>query len=354
MKKALTLILAVMMIAAMLVVPTGAAVDKQQVVYRQTFDDVKTFEDLGWEKIETLTTCTGSWTVQDGALLVDNLKSDANPSQKDSYYVAVPDSIMRGVIANDYTVQWDMTYLDAGNAARYLVVLLNYDREMGNTYLSFHFRPKGYADFQTRLFGSWTTIDTSGSTEGTITRPKAANTDPANGDPICKYIWGKDYVDADTKLIMNEKMTIRMEVHHGKCVKVFMNDKFVTATDDAGWETLSMFNGYEDGYSEIAIKAGTTIKATLDNLIVITGIGVPESAWTAPIETVKGPETTKAPETTAAPAETEAPADTTAAPETTPAATAESGAPVGLIIGIAAAVVVVVAVVVVIAKKKKA
>ena len=162
MKKALTLALAIMMIAAMLVMPTSAAVEKVGVVYRENFDTIKTFEDLGWEKIESLTTCTGSWTIEDGKLLVNNLKdADKNPSPKDSYYVVVPDKIMRGVIANDYTVQWDMQYLEAGDAARYLVLLLNYDREMGNTYLSFHFRPKGYADFQTRLFGSWTTIDTS-------------------------------------------------------------------------------------------------------------------------------------------------------------------------------------------------
>ncbi len=309
MKKILTLALVALM-AITMIVPTAAVENK--VVYSQDFNTVKSFDELGWEKIESLTVCTGSWTVQDGKLYVDNRKSDANPTSKDSYYVVVPASIMKDVVKDDFTVQWDFQYIDSGDAARYLNLLLFYDREMGNSYFSFHYRPKGYADFQTRLFGSWTHLDTSGSSDGDVTRPKAANTDPAVGEPICKYIYGLDYVDADTKLTNGQpETTVRIEYHAGKTLKVFMNDKFVTATDDAGWENLALIADPNDGYCEIAIKAGTTIYATMDNIIVATGIGIPADA--KPAET-----TTAAPVTTAAPTTTAAPA-TTAAPVVTPA-----------------------------------
>ena len=79
----------------------------------------------------------------------------------------------------------------------------------------------------------------------------------------------------------------------------------------------------------------------------------PVETTAAPVETTAAPvETTAAPvETTAAPAETTAvPAQTTAAPVSAPA---EGGAPVGLIVGIAAAVVVLAAIIAVVAKKKK-
>lgn len=84
---------------------------------------------------------------------------------------------------------------------------------------------------------------------------------------------------------------------------------------------------------------------------------VPAETTVAPVETTVAPETTAAPvETTEAPAETEAPVTTTAAPAETTApagSTEEDGAPIGLIIGIAAAVVVLAAIIVVVAKKKK-
>ena len=282
MKKVLTLALAALMAASAMIVPTAAVENK--VVYSQDFESVKTFDELGWEKIETLKTCTGSWTVENGKLVVDNRKdAEKNPTSNDSYYVVVNKDIMKDVVKDDFTVQWDFEYIDSGDAARYLNLILFYDREMGNSYCSFHYRPKGYADFQTRLFGSWTTIDTSGSTEGTITRPTSKNTDPANGDPICKYIYGLDYVDANTKLTNGQPaVTVRMEYHAGKTLKVFMNDKFVTATDDAGWENLSLIADPTDGYCEIGIKAGTTIYGTIDNIVVATGIGIPAGAVSAP------------------------------------------------------------------------
>ncbi len=80
----------------------------------------------------------------------------------------------------------------------------------------------------------------------------------------------------------------------------------------------------------------------------------PVETTAVPVETTAAPvETTVAPvETTAVPVETTAaPAETTAAPATT--VPAESGAPVGLIVGIAAAVVVLAAIIVVVVKKKK-
>ncbi len=108
--------------------------------------------------------------------------------------------------------------------------------------------------------------------------------------------------------------------------------------------------------------AETTAAPVAGTDVPVETAEVPAETTAAPVETTAAPvETTAVPvETTAAPAETTAaPVETTAAPvETTaapvePAPADEGGAPVGLIIGIAAAVVVLAAIIIVIAKKKK-
>ncbi len=245
------------------------------VIYAENFDQVESFDALGWEMGESLKTNTAIWTIEDGKLLVDNYTT--SPSN-DSYCVAVPASIMDPVVKGDYTVQWDMTYLEASNAARYITFLLNYDRSVGNTYLSFHFRPKGYADFQSRIKGSWSNLDATGSIENGVARPSAKNTDPTVGEPICQLLWDKAYIDADTLLIMNEPITVRLEYHAGEALKVFMNDVFITATDAEGWKNVLALSDY----SEIAVKVSTGCKATIDNFVVASGIGIPEDPFAAP------------------------------------------------------------------------
>ena len=109
-----------------------------------------------------------------------------------------------------------------------------------------------------------------------------------------------------------------------------------------------------------AVPTETTAAPAETTVASVETTAAPVETTVAPIETTAAPvETTVAPiETTAAPVETTAaPVETTAAPAQTTAApvapTEEGGAPVGLIIGVAAAVIVVAAVVIVVLKKKK-
>ncbi|MBQ8396900.1 MAG: hypothetical protein IJX53_01720 [Clostridia bacterium] len=263
-----------------------AAAADPRIVYEETFDTVTDFDQLGWEKIGTNAT---SYTIEDGKLLIDNLATG-----KDTYVVMVPDSLMRAVIADDYTVQYDLTYLDAGDAARYLAVLLNYDRAKGNTYNSLHIRIKGAGDWQTRRDGTWMTLDTGG-VDGR--QPIATST---ASQTIAELAVGVPF-DGKSYALKDQTFTVRQEIHVGEGIKIYVNDVFITGTTADGWQNFMSIADPTTGASEIALKAGSTIKGYLDNFVVAAGIGIPEPA----------PETTAAPETAApaeeAPAETEAP-----------------------------------------------
>lgn len=286
MKKVLSICAA--MLAAMTAIMPVSAVEPR-IVYEENFDTVTDFAQLGWEKVGNN---TATYAIEEGKLLIDNLSGG-----KDSYVVMVPDSLMRSVIADDYTVQYDITYLDAGDAARYLAVLLNYDRAKGNTYNSLHVRIKGAGDWQTRRDGTWITLDTGG-VDG---RQPIATTNASQ--TLAELAVGVAF-DGKSYALKDQTFTVRQEIHAGEGVKIYVNDMFITGTTDQGWQDFMSIADPTTGASEIALKAGATIRGYFDNFVVATGIGIPEPA----------PETTASPEMTApveeTPAETEEPAKT--------------------------------------------
>ena len=71
MKKLFSVLLAAVLAAGTMVLPTAAA--DGDIVYLQTFDNVASYDDLGWEIVETLTTNTSTYTIENGALTVDSL-----------------------------------------------------------------------------------------------------------------------------------------------------------------------------------------------------------------------------------------------------------------------------------------
>ena len=291
MKKIFSAILAAMLAAGMMIVPTAAA--DSEIVYLQTFDDVASYDDLGWEIIETLTTNTSTYTVENGALTVDNLGGN------DSYTVVVPASVMDDVNAGDYTVGYDFTLLEAGDTARYLAMLLNYDREIGNTYNSLHMRMKGYADWQNRFVGTWSTnMDLNG---GYKDLPVFTAQDDG---AISNRLFGLAY-DANAMVIANQPIRYEMRICNSEgYAEVYMNGVLISGTDEAGWD---QFTWASEDYSEICLKSGGSILGTVDNIVVVKGLGIPEGTL---------------PELGAAAATTE----TTAAE---PAAEASAFAPVG-------------------------
>ena len=267
--------LCAVLLAGGMMLPAVAAEGK--IVYEERFETVTDVNQLGWEFMSGSTMVC---TIEDGRLLVDNMAGG-----KDSYAVMVPDVLMREVIAGDYTVQYDLTYLDAGDSARYLAVLLNYDRVKRNSYNSLHIRIKGSGDWQTRRDGSWFTLDTGGVDGRQPIATKTAS------QTLAELAVGVPF-DGSSYALKDQTFTVRQEVHAGVGVKIYVNDVFITGTTEAGWKDFMSIADPTTGGSEIALKAGATILAWFDNFVVATGIGIPV------------PETTGAPETAAVPTET--------------------------------------------------
>ncbi|MBQ9717934.1 MAG: hypothetical protein IJV76_08075, partial [Clostridia bacterium] len=259
-KKIFSVLLAAVLAAGTMVLPTAAA--DGDIVYLQTFDDVASYDDLGWEIVETLTTNTSTYTIENGALTVDNLGGN------DSYTVVVPASVMDEVNQGDYTVGYDFTLLESGDTARYLAMLLNYDREVGNTYNSLHMRMKGYADWQNRFVGTWSAnMDTNGGYQGLPLF--TAKDDGA----ISNRLFGLAYTDAEN-VIAGKTIRYEMRVSNsGGYAEVYMNGVLISGTDEAGWD---QFTWASEDYSEICLKSGGSILGTVDNIVVVKGLGIPE------------------------------------------------------------------------------
>ncbi|MGN1346086.1 MAG: hypothetical protein ACI4V1_04825 [Eubacteriales bacterium] len=270
MKKAFVLLLAAMLAAGTMVLPAAAEGDGE-IVYVQTFDDVASFDDLGWEICESLTTNTSTYTVEDGKLTVDNIGGN------DSYVIVVPASVMDEVNKGDYTVGYDFTLLEAGDTARYLAMLVNYDREIGNTYNSLHMRMKGYADFQNRFAGTWSSnLDlTSGYQDLPVFTSK-------DDGAISNRLFGLAYNEAEM-VIANLPIRYEMRIcNSGQYVEVYMNGVLISGTDEAGWD---QFTWASEDYSEICLKSGASILGTVDNIVVAKGLGIPDGVIPALGET---------------------------------------------------------------------
>jgi hypothetical protein len=265
MKKLFSVLLAAVLAAGTMVLPTAAA--DGDIVYLQTFDNVASYDDLGWEIVETLTTNTSTYTIENGALTVDNLGGN------DSYTVVVPASVMDEVNKGDYTVGYDFTLLESGDTARYLAMLLNYDREVGNTYNSLHMRMKGYADWQNRFVGTWSSnMDLSGGYQGL---PVFTSKDDG---AISNRLFGLAFNDG-SNVIAGKTIRYEMRVSNsGGYAEVYMNGVLISGTDEAGWD---QFTWASEDYSEICLKSGGSILGTVDNVVVAKGLGIPEGTLPA-------------------------------------------------------------------------
>ncbi len=153
-----------------MLVPSAAA-DQQMIVYAENFESVSSdlkddalLAALAWEPISSFTTPTAQFSIVDGQLVADNMSESANTS----YYVILPASVTDALVTDNYTVQYDLTFLDAASGDSHCGLLLNYDRVSSNIYAINYFRMKGHANaFQQRIVDSWTHLD-RGDTEYTL------------------------------------------------------------------------------------------------------------------------------------------------------------------------------------------
>ena len=227
---------------------------------------------LGWQILNTsdgaLNDNTGIFSIEDGALKYLNHNGGAITG-KDSYVRILTDEYMAPCAQGDYTLQYDVKYIDAGNKNRYAVIILNFDGT--NSYNSAHIRIAGSGNKQVRFFGSWYTYDVAGDYY-------AADTNDSDGtSSIIKKLTGADY-DANVYALKDKWITIRYQANYNEGPTIYIRDNSqpgsdfvcVSKPDPAGSATF--YWNEIDSYA-VAFKLGATIDGYLDNVAIWTGLG---------------------------------------------------------------------------------
>ena len=158
---------------------------------------------LGWTALSkanktAINDPTANLSIVNGKLYVENKFSGG----KDSYFMILNDKQMTTTWQKDYTVQFDVLLTAAGDNARYIALLTDYDESTKGYYHSFHLRINGSANNQARINSTWTTFDAPG-------KYYAADQDDTDGtSSIAKKILGKDF--DGTPLLKNVSLTVRI------------------------------------------------------------------------------------------------------------------------------------------------
>lgn len=243
------------LVAATSIISFGVAADSSLVYFEDfTYSDNSNTESvlstLGWSLSESYKTNTAAYSISGGKLIVDNSSSSSN----DSYATILTDEYMRDVCDGNYSIQYDLTYLYAGNSDRYVCLLYGYDGY--DTYNSVHIRASGKGNNQIRIDGIWDSYDA----EANKVVNSARNT---NENSIIKKVFDVDYVEGVSALI-GKKMTIRIVVSKNDGPSVYINDILVSETVNKG--------GFNDFTSyALAIKPSLKVKAEIDNIRVWKG-----------------------------------------------------------------------------------
>lgn len=273
-KTALKLLVGVSLLASLTVTPVAAGVTQKStpdssklpsgtLIYSEDFNSIKAddtdtaLSKLGWSKAEDLRKFTMQLSVSDGKLHVDNLDA----ASEDSYALIMDSDYLSKVCNSDYTYEYDVTYLDAGNTSRYVSLLCNYDGKSNYNTVDMRIRGDGYN--QVRLGDSWIHYNDS-------TCPLRATDDSA----IINQLFGTKF-ESEGMLLKNKTVTVRVETSIKNGPTVYVNgikaSEMKANTDK--WNTI-------DSYA-ICFKASKLVKADIDNIRIWTGCSE------KPIEAVK-------------------------------------------------------------------
>lgn len=232
---------------------SSAALPDGTLIYSEDFegftasDTDKTLAKLGWEKAEGLRKFTMKLSVADGKLYVDNLDA----ASEDSYALMMNSDYLKNVCNSDYTYQYDVTYIDAGNNSRYVSLLCNYDGN--NNYNTVDMRIRGDGYNQVRKIDSWIHYNDT-------VCPLRATNDTA----IITKLFGEKF-DTNGFNLKGKKVTVRVETSIEKGPSVYVNG--ILASDMQAnkdkWNTI-------DSYA-ICFKASKLVKAEIDNIMIWTG-----------------------------------------------------------------------------------
>ncbi|MBQ3126379.1 MAG: hypothetical protein IJC15_04845, partial [Clostridia bacterium] len=245
------------------------------VLYKQNFDSLKSVDELGWEPIDTLFKPTAALSLENGSLIFDNRGSDA----KTSYYVFLPSAVTDEMVKGNYTVQFDMTFLDANDRDNWFSILFNYDRKSSKKYTVLYLRMRGnWNGFQNRN-ASWANLDAGGTeyldeSGRSVTRASVITT--TAGKTLSDVIFD---TAPQGMTLKDKKMTVRVEVDtEFQVARVFVNDIYLTSTDGKtasnGWKN---FRNTASGGTELAFRCSPGAKVALDNVIVVSGLEIPQN-----------------------------------------------------------------------------
>ncbi|MBR7184099.1 MAG: InlB B-repeat-containing protein [Clostridia bacterium] len=247
---------------------------KTEVLYEENFDAMKSVDELGWESISTNFAPTAKFALEDGRLIIDNNVSGANTS----YYVFAPSSITDKMVKDNYTVQFDMTFLDAASRDNLFSILFNYNRQTSKHYTVLYFRMRGdWNGFQNRN-NSWANLDAGGTdyvdANGNLVTRSSIITKTA-GKSLSDVIFNTAPSDMTLK---DKKMTVRVEVDtQAQITRVFVNDIYLTGSNGktaGGWAD---FRNAASGGTELVFRIGAGAKVAIDNVVLVTGLEIPKN-----------------------------------------------------------------------------
>lgn len=243
-----------------------ALAEEAKLIYAETFDrenttdTAATLEALGWKALTAadgaLTDNSATYLIEDGKLKMLNYNGGAI-NGNDSYALILDSDTMAAYCQGDFTLQYDLCYIDAASPSRYVVVITNYDGK--DSYNSFHLRLRGNGNNEVRLWGDWFTLDDA------VAEAKDENA-------IITKLCGKAY-DGDAMGMKDVHVTIRYQYSKENGPIVFMrnNDKggdFVEISRTTDMRMLGRSGAYA-----VALKTGGMVDCYIDNIVLWTGTG---------------------------------------------------------------------------------
>ena len=257
--------------------PVQPPVPAGTMIYEQDFDGIEAASNaeveqaLGWDIVETpaapLNTLahTAHYSIQGGKLTTDNLSETVGLSN-DSYAIIKPSDYMRTFCTNDYSYQYDVTYLDAStNNFRYVAILCNYTGSNVYNTVDVRIRGEGYNQIRHNN-NKWELYN--------------KNTWPLNAtglNSMMYMLYGKPYYTPANYSVLyynttNVTLTVRVHMSMAKGPSVYVNDMLVSQMDQnqSFWGERTNWNAYA-----ICFKTSNKVKAEIDNLKIWTGCGAP-------------------------------------------------------------------------------
>ncbi len=238
--------------------------------------------NLGWVRDKTAngayTNNTTDYAIvsKDGSkqLYLKNNKQNGT----DSYVKILSSEVMGIYHEKNYTYQYDVNYESSSDAARYIVLVSEYN---GQFYNSFHLRNNGSANNECHDGGAWLTYDTAGELF-------AASKD---GNAICKKLLGVNYSDS-AKPLQGLSISIRYVVDWEAGNSVYLRLNTEGYPNTGKWILVSKGTSStkldpDKGGAAIVLKTGSKINGYVDNIIIWEGTGEEPEDKSAPLVSAK-------------------------------------------------------------------